>query len=1731
MRTIAFTLLFSAFCLSPLTLFAQRLSLTPAAVTIVEGESEDFTVVLSSQPTGNVTVTIVTRNGADISLDGSVLIFTPSNWNQPQKVTIMADQDADLSDNNRALILIASGGGYIGNGVAVSPDTAMVRSPGETFQLNAVIQDQDDDPVTGVVLDWSSADSSIAVVDSTGKVTGVSPGRTTIAAAFATAEGAATILVDYPGDFNTFTGLRIGDDGSVTLRTGNITLNVGMAECLTGGDTLNGNRFDYHWTAWQQDTGSGWTEVSGTKRADNKLCGYDLASATPGKYRLVGNMTLAGVRGDFKSENEVTVSGGGGNQSPVAVGSIPDSSVDVGDDISVDDVSPYFSDPDGDVLTYTAASSDTGLATVSVSGSTVTVTGVAEGSATVTVTATDPGGLSATQSFNVTVDLISNTLADREILEILFKATDGPNWVNNDNWLTDAPLENWHGVSTDAVGNVTELRLSENNLTGSIPPELGGLTYLQELTFWDNKLTGPIPPELGSLINLETLALGSNKLSGPIPSELGSLSNLWQLHLPNNELSGPIPPELGSLINLETLPLNNNALSGPIPPELGSLSNLWELTLSNNKLSGTIPPSFQQLLRLQIFSFHDNSNLCLPDILVVWYEGLNDRRGPVCPDREVLRALYETAGGNDWVNATGWLQDGPLNAWYGVDMDLSGRVSALDLAGNGLSGSLSARVGDLAGLTALRIGDNALTGPLPTALRLLPLQELHYANTGLCAPGYASFQMWLAGIPSHQGTGKECAPLSDREILEVVYNVTNGHDWEESDNWLTNAPLGQWHGVKTNAEGRVASLDLRFNGLSGPIPSELGGLAELETLILFRNRLTGPIPSELGNLAKAKLIVLAANELSGPIPPELDGLANVEELWLNGNQLTSVPPELGQLASLNVLSLSFNQLTSVPPELGQSPTLKVLSLNFNQLTSVPPELGGLIQLRELELWSNQLISVPPELGQLINLEFLDLEENQLASIPPEFGRLESLTTLYLSSNELISIPEELSALNVLQRLYLDGNQLTSLPDLSDGFSFLRLLDLSSNGFVSFPWELAELSSLQILELDGNRLADFPPRPDHISDARQIVSHSAQEPSFLERWSESDDPWRLESDVNLHPSVSRKLDRLRALQARMTDDANHTMAGRVRPDIFPALEVLDLSSNELSGPLPETLLEFTGIASLGLADNVNLVGPLPLGLTALEQLENLHTSGTGLCAPADPVFLDWLNGVTRQRVAHCKQGETQTAYLTQAVQSREFPVPLVADEPALLRVFLTVQAGSASIPPVRATFYQDGAIVHRAEIPGTSNRIPTNVDEGSLSKSANVEIPGHVIQPGLEVVIEPDPDGTLDPALGVVRRIPATGRMAVDVRAMPAFEVTLVPFIWQENPDYSIIDIVAAMAIDPEGHELFERTHLLLPVSEIKATAHEPVMTSTNDGFDLLGEVETIRIAEGGRGHYLAVMAPPTSPGGLLGVANGIGSWSSFSVLDSETIAHEFGHNRALYHAPCGGAGGPDRFYPYEDGNIGAWGYDFDTAELVPPSQPDFMSYCEPTWTSDYQFTNAVRYRLNTETNSSQIAADIARVASDRTLMLWGGLDDEGTPYLRPSFFIDAPPVLPEADGLWSLTGTDEAGTVLFSLSFAMAEFTDTDNQRAGFSFAVPVTWTEELEAITLQGPDSSASLDRDTDQPITILRDATTGRIRGILEGFQEAAAQSMVAATGEDPQNIQILFSRGIPDPAAARR
>ena len=109
---------------------------------------------------------------------------------------------------------------------------------------------------------------------------------------------------------------------------------------------------------------------------------------------------------------------------------------------------------------------------------------------------------------------------DKAALAALYNATDGPNWENNRNWLSDRPIGEWSRVSTDGDGRVTGLWLDGNQLSGSTPSKLGNLSNLEALGLGDNQLSGSIPSELGNLDNLEHLYLGGNQLSGCVPTKL-----------------------------------------------------------------------------------------------------------------------------------------------------------------------------------------------------------------------------------------------------------------------------------------------------------------------------------------------------------------------------------------------------------------------------------------------------------------------------------------------------------------------------------------------------------------------------------------------------------------------------------------------------------------------------------------------------------------------------------------------------------------------------------------------------------------------------------------------------------------------------------------------------------------------------------------------------------------------------------------------------------------------------------------------------------------------------------------------------------------------------------------------------------------------------------------------------------------------------------------------------------
>lgn len=363
---------------------------------------------------------------------------------------------------------------------------------------------------------------------------------------------------------------------------------------------------------------------------------------------------------------------------------------------------------------------------------------------------------------------------------------------------------------------------------------------------------------------------------------------------------------------------------------------------------------------------------------------------------------------------------------------------------------------------------------------------------------------------------------------------------------------------------------------------------------------------------------------------------------------------------------------------------------------------------------------------------------------------------------------------------------------------------------------------------------------------------------------------------------------------------------------------------------------------------------------------------------------------------------------------------------------------------------------------------------------------------------------------------------MNVRAVPTFALTVIPFLAVSDPDSSILEFTRDLNAESD---LLREVNALLPVADFEVRVHEPVLASTIELNSVLRDTEAIRIMEGGGGYY-AGLAPRTTS--LRGVAR-LGGYSSSSVPLSDVIAHELGHNLNLVHAPCGGAGGPDPSFPQRDGSIGAWGFDFRNDVLVPPSAPDLMTYCEPRWISGYNFTNMLNFRLN----RADGAADGSAAAPTRSLLLWGGVDEADDLFLDPAMVVDAPAVLPNPGGAYRLVGLGADERELFSFDFEMPTVADGDGQ-SSFAYTLPAQseWSGELKSITLSGPEGSTTLDRDHNRPVTILFDPVAGRVRAILRHAEGVAVAGI--ATGLSAwvaEGLEVLHSRGIPDAAAWRR
>ena len=583
----------------------------------------------------------------------------------------------------------------------------------------------------------------------------------------------------------------------------------------------------------------------------------------------------------------------------------------------------------------------------------------------------------------------SDPPTDKDALIALYCDTGGDNWTNKDGWLTDMPLNMWHGVSVanpgDPATRVTRLTLNDNNLTGPIPAELGNLTALEWLLLNGNELTA-IPPELGDLGSLQYLYLQDNRLTGTIPPQLGNLSRLLRLYLQDNQLTGTIPPQLGNLTALTHLELHNNELTGAIPSGLGDLAALRRLRLSNNKLTGAIPSALGKLTSLTVLHLHNNQLTGgIPDLSdLTSLQSLqlenNQLTGAIPSGLGDLAALRRLRLSNnkltgaipselgkltalEWLLLNGnnltaippelgdlgslqylYLQDNRLTGTIPPQLGSLSRLLRLYLQDNQLTGTIPPQLGNLGSLQQLVLNGNNLTGPIPAELgNLTALTHLWLQDNDLEGPVPTQIESLFDNSLSRLllwGNQLSLETLSDKLVkmveksaLSLFYAFSGGDDWTNKDGWNSSSTVSDWHGVETDSDGRVTELNLADNNLTGEISDSLRGLARLRLLELSKNKLSGAIPPRLGNLTSLEQLHLDRNQLSGEIPPELGNLTGLQVLDLSDNQLSCDIPDLSPLSQLSQLWLQNNYQLGGTLSESLADSLQLLNISC---TSIPP---------------------------------------------------------------------------------------------------------------------------------------------------------------------------------------------------------------------------------------------------------------------------------------------------------------------------------------------------------------------------------------------------------------------------------------------------------------------------------------------------------------------------------------------------------------------------------------------------------------------------------------------------------------------------------------------------------------------------------------------------------------------------------------------------------------------------
>ena len=666
----------------------------------------------------------------------------------------------------------------------------------------------------------------------------------------------------------------------------------------------------------------------------------------------------------------------------------------------------------------------------------------------------------------------------KKILLDLYSATGGLDWNDSSNWVQKGvDVCNWKGIYcydgySDArrEGHIKEIDLGGNNLSGTFPSKIFNLPYLESLNVENNpELHIDLSAGLSQAQYLKFLSLSKTQaynLNG-----IGDSKNLEALHVSDLNLNGRIPESFFNIHTLRILQANDNAFSGNIPQSIGKLRKMEELYLSNNELTGQIPSEFEQLSLLQILSMTNNgfsgtlpiqaleqmTNLRTLSIQRLPIEGsLNSIKGPgisgSIPAFRSHRKLTKLQLENQRF-------DGSLKSDF-LSSSPTGESIEVDLRGNYLTGSVPSILVNQRYLSLYLAGNQITLVPSgiydPVSGTCRDISDWMNGDVKsfgceafLCPPGTWAPQ----GRATSNGSCIRCGDSSsywgrtqcqastssatrEREILLSFYNSLDGRNWKVDEGWLElNDNICQWHGIGCDSStGRVTSIILPNNGLSGTVPSELFKLSSLQTLNLESNVIEIDF-ANLGDAASLQSLDLTATGIQSLNGIQtLSSLSNLKILYLASNRFEEfIPNDLYRLTTLEEVDLSYNDFTgTLSPNIGSLTYLKRFFCDGTKLTGqIPAEIGNLANLVEFSAAENEFTgTLPTTWNALTNLETLALQQVTgngagIGGSLLSFENFGQLTTLKLASNNLTgSLPSNL----LVNSRHLQKNILIGLSD-------------------------------------------------------------------------------------------------------------------------------------------------------------------------------------------------------------------------------------------------------------------------------------------------------------------------------------------------------------------------------------------------------------------------------------------------------------------------------------------------------------------------------------------------------------------------------------------------------------------------------------------------------------------------------------------------------------------------------